>query len=130
MADTPDESLLWNDIIDLKPLKHFAIGRTLFLGDAAHATTPNMGQGACQAIEDAVVLANALAKNDSVEKAYHEFENRRLSRTKAITDTSRRIGQVAQWSNPLLTRVRNGLFRMIPASVNERQLEMLYSVDF
>lgn len=130
LAGTPDDNLLWNDIIDLKPLKRFAYGRTLLLGDAAHATTPNMGQGACQAIEDAVVLADALTKNDSVEKAYREFENRRLARTRTITNTSWRIGQVAQWSNPFLTTLRNRLFRSLPASVNERQLEMLYSVDF
>ncbi|MPR36851.1 FAD-dependent monooxygenase [Salmonirosea aquatica] len=130
LSQTPDENLLWNDIIDLKPLSSFAFGRTLLLGDAAHATTPNMGQGACQAIEDAVVLADTLAKNDSVEEAFREFEKRRLTRTRTITNNSRRIGQVAQWSNPLLATMRNYLFRHMPASANERQLEMLYSVDF
>jgi 2-polyprenyl-6-methoxyphenol hydroxylase-like FAD-dependent oxidoreductase len=130
LAGTPDENLLWNDIIDLKPLKRFAFGRTLLLGDAAHATTPNMGQGACQAIEDAVVLAVELAKHNLPETAFKAFEQRRLPRTSTITTTSWRIGQVAQWSNPLLTTLRNGLFRSLPASVNERQLKMLYSVDF
>jgi 2-polyprenyl-6-methoxyphenol hydroxylase-like FAD-dependent oxidoreductase len=130
LAETPNENLIWNDIIDLKPLKRFAFDRTLLLGDAAHATTPNMGQGACQAIEDAVVLADALARNDSVAAAFQNFERRRLLRTRTITNNSWRIGQVAQWSSPFLTILRNGLFRSLPARVNERQLEMLYSVDF
>ncbi len=130
LAGTPDENLLWNDIIDLKPLKRFAFGRILLLGDAAHATTPNLGQGACQAIEDAAVLADTMAKNVSVETAFRNFEQRRLSRTRTITNTSWRIGQVAQWSNPLLTRTRNYLFRRVPSSLSERQLEMLYTVDF
>lgn len=130
LACTPDENLLWNDIIDLKPLPRYAFGRTLLLGDAAHATTPNMGQGACQAIEDAVVLANELTRHDTSEQAFVAFERRRLARTRYITNTSWRIGQMAQTTNPLLISLRNGLFRRLPARLNERQLETLFRVDF
>src|SRR5690606_20169834 len=49
---TKNEQLIWNDIIDIEPLQHLAFGPILLIGDAGHATTPNMGQGACQAIED------------------------------------------------------------------------------
>ncbi|GAB2576820.1 FAD-dependent monooxygenase [Spirosoma areae] len=130
LAQTPDENLLLNDIIDLKPLSRYAFGRTLLLGDAAHATTPNMGQGACQAIEDAVILADELAKNGSPETAFVAFERRRLQRTHYITNTSWRVGQLAQTTSPLLAALRNGLFRRLPASLNQRQLETLYRVDF
>ncbi|WP_020601615.1 FAD-dependent monooxygenase [Spirosoma spitsbergense] len=130
LAQTPGENLLWNDIIDLKPLSRYAFGRVLLLGDAAHATTPNMGQGACQAIEDAVVLADELARGQLVEEAFAGFERRRLARTHYITTTSRRIGQVAQITNPLFTMLRNGLFRRLPDRINERQLEQLYQVNF
>ena len=54
---TQTGQLIYGEIADLPPLKHFAFGNILLIGDAAHATTPNMGQGACQAIEDAVLLA-------------------------------------------------------------------------
>ena len=57
LENTCDGNLLWNDIIDLKPIEKFAFGNIVLIGDAAHATTPNMGQVACQAIEDAVILA-------------------------------------------------------------------------
>lgn len=130
LARTPDENLLWNDIIDLNPLTHYAFGRTLLLGDAAHATTPNLGQGDCQAIEDAVVLADELVNNDSPATAFAAFERRRLPRTHYITNTSWRLGQVAQAANPLLISLRNSLFRHLPDSVNERQLKTLYAVDF
>lgn len=130
LAHTPDEALLWNDIVDLKPLARYAFGRTLLLGDAAHATTPNMGQGACQAIEDAVVLASVLVRQPTAEQAFTAFEQRRMVRTHYVTNTSWRLGKLAQTTNPLLMALRNGLFRRLPASLNERQLETLYQVDF
>ncbi|WP_421830828.1 FAD-dependent monooxygenase [Larkinella sp.] len=130
ISRTPDGGLLWNDIIDLKPLPRFAFGNVLLLGDAAHATTPNMGQGACQAIEDGVVLADELERSGTVSDAFKRFEQRRLKRTHSIVEKSRRIGQVAQVQHPWLAAVRNGLFRMLPDSMNERQLESLYKVDF
>ncbi|MGV3561433.1 FAD-dependent monooxygenase [Larkinella arboricola] len=130
ISRTKDENLLWNDILDLKPVSRYAFGNVVLLGDAAHATTPNMGQGACQAIEDAVVLADELATSDRVPDAFKRFEQRRLKRTHYIIENSRRIGQVAQWQNTVLATLRNGLFRLLPASVNERQLETLYKVDF
>ncbi len=130
LARTKPENLLWNDILDLKPLAHYAFGPVLLLGDAAHATTPNMGQGACQAIEDAVVLADELRKGGDVEAAFARFEQRRLKRTRHVTETSRRIGQLAQAENALLVSLRNFVFRRLPERVNEKQLETLYRVDF
>lgn len=67
---TNNKQLIWNDIIDLKPQKKFAFDRILLIGDAAHATTPNMGQGACMAIEDAVTLLPLFGKfGDDVNRA-------------------------------------------------------------
>ena len=130
LARTPADGLLWHDIVDLKPLPRYAFWRTLLLGDAAHATTPNMGQGACQAIEDAIVLADELVKNAPPEDAFAAFERRRLHRTHYVTNTSWRIGQMAQTSNPLLATLRNGLLRCLPPRLNDQQLETLYRVDF
>jgi 2-polyprenyl-6-methoxyphenol hydroxylase-like FAD-dependent oxidoreductase len=130
LRHTPGDSLVWNDIIDLKPISCFAFGNIVLIGDAAHATTPNLGQGACQAIEDAVVLADELAAHDTPEAAFAAFECRRLKRAHFIVNNSWQLGKVAQWSNPLLVSVRNALFRMIPESVNERQLKTVLEVDF
>lgn len=130
LKNTPPERLLWNDILDIEPIDRYAFDNIVLTGDAAHATTPNMGQGACQAVEDAVILADALKKNADVKTAFKEYESRRLERTHYIITNSRRIGKAAQLDNSFLIYVRNMLFRSLPASVNERQLKKLYEVDF
>ncbi|TPE44902.1 FAD-dependent monooxygenase [Pontibacter mangrovi] len=130
LASTAPDQLIWNDIADLKPLKHFVFGRVVLLGDAAHATTPNMGQGACQAIEDAVVLAQCLQQEPDLAKALTKYEKRRMPRTAKVIELSRRLGEVAHWRHPLLGRLRNSLFRAMPTFVTQRQMEDLYKVDF
>jgi 2-polyprenyl-6-methoxyphenol hydroxylase-like FAD-dependent oxidoreductase len=123
---TPDHALIRNDIYDIQPLKKFAYGRILFIGDAAHATTPNMGQGACQAIEDAVILANEFKTSSDLEEAFRKFEKKRLKRTSAIISQSRRIGAMAQWSNPIAILLRNWLLKHSPAGLQKKQFEELY----
>lgn len=130
LSKTSDQDLIWNDIIDLKPIPQFAFGRVLLIGDAGHATTPNMGQGACQAIEDAVVLADELSKNTTPEAAFQAFERRRMPRTRYIVKQSFSLGKIAQLQNPFLATVRNTLFRLLPDSLNERQMRKLFEVDF
>ncbi len=124
-----DEDLIWNDIIDLKPIDHYAFENIVLIGDSAHATTPNMGQGACQAIEDAVILADDMDRNISIEAAFKNFEKRRLNRTHYITNTSWKIGKIAQLEHPLLISLRNFAFRKLPSRIQEKQIEKLYEVD-
>lgn len=130
LSRTQDNDLIHNDICDIKPLENFAFGNIVLIGDAAHATTPNMGQGACQAIEDAIVLADELKKNPMPEVAFRAFEQRRVKRTQYVVNNSRVLGRIAQLSHPMLASARNTLFRMLPAAVNERQMRTLYKVDF
>lgn len=130
LRHTKNDQLIWNDIIDVKPLKQFAFGRIVLLGDAAHATTPNMGQGACMAIEDAAILANTLANSPSVEEAFSTFERKRIKRTTTIVKNSWQLGRVAQWRNPLLITFRNILLRLTPPSVAEKQIKFLQDVNF
>jgi 2-polyprenyl-6-methoxyphenol hydroxylase-like FAD-dependent oxidoreductase len=130
LAAAAHHPLLWNDILDLAPLRQFAFGRVVLTGDAAHATTPNMGQGACQAIEDALVLANCFEKFPDGETAFKVFEQKRLARTGEIIRTSRQIGQVAQLENKFLATLRNAAMRWVPESMNEKRLEFLYKPEF
>lgn len=130
LGATPPEQLIWNDIADLKPLRRFAYGRVLLLGDAAHATTPNMGQGACQAIEDAVVLGQCLQQEKNLGLALARYEQRRLARTAKVIRLSRLLGAVSQWQNPLLRSARNAAFRTMPGAVTQSQMEWLYRVGF
>lgn len=126
---TKNEQLIWSDIIDLKPIAQFAFGRVVLLGDAAHATTPNMGQGACMAIEDAATLANGLSKYPSQE-AFKKFESHRIERTTNIVNQSWTFGKIAQLENSLLISMRNSLFRKIPQRTIDKQLKALYEVSF
>lgn len=129
LAGTKPQQIIWNDILDLEPLSRFAFGNTVLIGDAAHATTPNMGQGACMAIEDAAILASCLEKNPDPVQAFQVFEKRRLSRTHKIVNDSHRLGVIAQLENPLLMGLRNSFFRLIPKKATQKQLETLYQVD-
>ncbi|HCS21503.1 MAG TPA: monooxygenase [Bacteroidetes bacterium] len=120
---TPDQAVLWNDIVDLDPIPHYAFGNVLLLGDAAHATTPNMGQGACQAIEDAWFLAQCLLQEKSPEPAFALFEKLRLQRTHNIVNRSRTLGKIAQWENKTACAIRNYLFSRISEKQTIRQME-------
>jgi 2-polyprenyl-6-methoxyphenol hydroxylase-like FAD-dependent oxidoreductase len=130
LEETKDENLLWNDIIDLKPISRYAFNNILLIGDAAHATTPNLGQGACQAIEDAVVISGELSRNNDIKQAFKNFEAKRLERTHYVINTSYSIGKIAQIENKFLASARNFIFRRTPSSVNEKQLRKLYDVRF
>ncbi len=127
---TEPGKILWNDIIDFSPVEKFAFGRVLLLGDAAHATTPNMGQGACQAIEDAAVLGKMMAKISDPKAAFRDFEQVRLKRTSFIVNRSWQLGKIAQLNNPILATLRNSILRLMPESMNERQVKTLLEVEF
>jgi len=130
LDNTSDDKLLLNDIFDFRPVNNYAFGQIVLIGDAAHATTPNMGQGACQAIEDAVILADEISNSENIEDAFKKFEARRLKRTHFIVNGSWRLGKLAQSSNPLFTIFRNLSLRLMPGAMKENQIKKLYNVDF
>jgi 2-polyprenyl-6-methoxyphenol hydroxylase-like FAD-dependent oxidoreductase len=120
---TSEADILHNDILDLPPMTQWSKGRVTIMGDAAHAMTPNMGQGACQAIEDAKVLADCLAKEaDDPVKALQTYEQKRIERTTAIVNRSLLIGKIGQVSNPLFVVLRNQLLKRTPESATLKQL--------
>jgi FAD-dependent urate hydroxylase len=127
---TKENDIIHNDIIDIAPIKQFAFGRVLLTGDAAHATTPNMGQGAGQAIEDAIYLASCLSKCSTVEDAFMLFEKLRVKRTAKIITMSRRIGQVAQSRNPFIIKIRDYMMRRQTAASQSNRLRFLYDISF
>lgn len=130
IAGTPAANILRNDIVDLPILPRWTEGRVTLLGDAAHAMTPNMGQGACQAIEDAVILADHLAKGRAdVPAALRAYEAARRDRVIGIVRQSERMGQVGQWENGLARGMRDLIFRSLPSSMMARSFDALYGVE-
>jgi 2-polyprenyl-6-methoxyphenol hydroxylase-like FAD-dependent oxidoreductase len=125
---TPPNALIWNDIIDLEPITSYTHGRVVLTGDAAHATTPNMGQGACQALEGTAVLIAQLAKLP-LHKALEAYNAQRVPRAISIVKRSWQLGKLAQLSNPLAVGLRNALFPLIPQSVNKKQLKELMDIE-
>ncbi len=95
----------------------FAVGRVALLGDAAHAVTPNLGQGACLALEDAVILAAELAKGEPVERALAGYDAVRRPRAERISKLSERMSRLAQVGNPAIAAMRGVLMAMTPSKV-------------
>jgi 2-polyprenyl-6-methoxyphenol hydroxylase-like FAD-dependent oxidoreductase len=75
-------------------------GRILLIGDAAHATTPHLGQGSAQAVEDAVVLGELLAREAPLPQLFEEFMQRRFERCRFIVESSLQLGDWEQTPVP------------------------------
>lgn len=100
--------LLQHDVYDLAlPLPPFAAGHVALLGDAAHAMTPNLGRGACSAIEDAGALARHLDSASSVTAALAAYDAERRPATTRLVRTSRRVGQLGQVRGPVAGALRD-----------------------
>jgi 2-polyprenyl-6-methoxyphenol hydroxylase-like FAD-dependent oxidoreductase len=99
----------------------------LLLGDAAHATTPNLGQGGCQAVEDAWTLAQLLRRQPDPALAFPEFTRLRRPKVDDVVRTSWMLGQVSN-AGGWLAPARNALLRATPAAVAQRQLDRLLRI--
>jgi 2-polyprenyl-6-methoxyphenol hydroxylase-like FAD-dependent oxidoreductase len=128
IAATQDD-ILRNDIVDRKPIKSWGRGRVTLLGDAAHPTTPNLGQGACQAIEDAVTLAHCFARSSSPEASLRAYEDMRIRRTTTITNQSLRVGISGQLQNPLACTLRDAIVRLTPSAISLKFMESILHDD-
>ncbi|MFJ2865249.1 FAD-dependent monooxygenase [Kitasatospora sp. NPDC087314] len=108
LALADPERILRHDVWDLAdPLPAYHHGRVALLGDAAHAMSPFQGQGACQAIEDAVVLASPLSPGDDPATTLPGYTAARLPRTTAIVTGSRRIGALVAVRSPAAALLRD-----------------------
>ena len=126
LVDRADEgAILRNDLYDRPVLKAWGRGRVTLLGDAAHPMTPNLGQGACQALEDAAWLARSLEGSGPVDAALRRYEAVRAPRANQFVVRSRRIGQVGQWESGAAVAVRDWLARNVFPRLQKQQFEFI-----
>lgn len=130
IAAAEEQQLIRTDMYDLRPLPAWHRGRVALLGDAAHATTPNLGQGGAQAIEDAYVLAEFLAQHAEPAAAFAAYQQLRQAKATMIVNRSWQMGKLAHLKNPLGRAARNALMRGMPASLGQRQFDALFALNY
>jgi len=128
ISRTDTSKIFKDEIQDLEPISSWVQENICLVGDAAHATTPNMGQGACQAIEDAYVLSHCL-DNYPINVAFSRYEQLRMKKAKTVVSLSWRLGKISQLQNPTLIAIRNFSIKLIPSIFNRIQLDKIYKLE-
>jgi 2-polyprenyl-6-methoxyphenol hydroxylase-like FAD-dependent oxidoreductase len=126
IQNTPEEKIIRNDISDLKRLEKWCSGNIILAGDAAHATTPNMGQGACQGIEDAYYLAGFLEECEDISSSLRAFEVFRRPKVDYVVNNSWRFGKMAH--HTVGRGVMKLIMKLTPDAVIRKQMSSLYAL--
>lgn len=121
------EDIIKNSLSDRVPKKGWTKGNFTLIGDAAHPTTPNLGQGGCIAIEGAYLLAQCINKYGLTSKAYSLYEKYHYPRSTEIVKESLKLGKIGQLTNPVLIALRNFFFKAIPSSVAMKIMSKYFS---
>jgi 2-polyprenyl-6-methoxyphenol hydroxylase-like FAD-dependent oxidoreductase len=126
ISNTPTMKILRHDLSDIKRLDSWHQNQICLLGDAAHATTPNMGQGAGQGIEDAYYFSHIWAKNPSNDLAFPNFEAARRKKVDYVVNNSWLFGKIAH--HPIGRRAMPLIMKLTPETVLKKQMEDLYTL--
>ncbi len=128
ISATQKDQIITSEIFDLKPIEKWQSENVCLIGDAAHATTPNLGQGACQAIEDAYVIGQLLDKGISIENTFQKYETIRKKKAHTIVNTSWTLGKLAHIENSLGVSIRNFVIKNMPKSAGKKQMDMIFNL--
>ena len=129
VRSTPEGVLEGIPIEHRRPLRRWVAGRVALLGDAAHAMTPDISQGAAQALEDAVVLAASLSERGEPEAGLRLYEQRRRRRANALVRQAWGFGRLARTRTPVTCRLRDWSMRATPNGVQRAQQARIVSVE-
>ncbi len=122
---TPQAAVIRNDIYDRRPARTWGRGRVALIGDSIHPMTPDLAQGACQAILDATTLAGCLAASRGTLAAIRDYQHRRWRNAAVATLMARNMGTMGQWEKHTACSARNTLMRSIPLSLQLRQFDLV-----
>jgi 2-polyprenyl-6-methoxyphenol hydroxylase-like FAD-dependent oxidoreductase len=121
---TDENTIITNNIYDRSPKRTWIKGRVVLIGDAAHPMTPNLGQGACLTLEDAVVLGNCLVKEpDNISNALTRYESERINRASFVVKASWQFGKMAQVENPIVCWCRNLVIKLTPSILQQKHFD-------
>ncbi|WAH36532.1 FAD-dependent monooxygenase [Alicyclobacillus dauci] len=110
--------VLQHPVQDFAPGAPLVLGRIAFVGDAGHAITPNLGLGACLALEDAVTFMSVLRQARTYDTAFQHYARSRRHRVALIARATRLLGDVTQLENAALNWVRNKAIRCTPTTIS------------
>ena len=116
------DDLRVDELFDRDPIPFWGRGPVTLLGDAAHPVLPHTGQGAAQAMVDAVALGGALRAGSDLDPALRAYENERRQKTAVLVAQGRRTARVMRMTNPVGCALRELAVRMIPVAPLTRLL--------
>jgi len=122
LAATDPDGVLRNDLYDRSPARRWSAGPVVLVGDAAHPMRPHLGQGGCQALEDAAVLGAFLDLSPDLPLAFAAFESFRRRRVRAIAGEARLIGRVVNLRPAVLSALATRATVVLPEFVVTRHL--------
>jgi 2-polyprenyl-6-methoxyphenol hydroxylase-like FAD-dependent oxidoreductase len=111
------DDMRFDALVDRDPIPSWGTGVVTLLGDAAHPVLPQTGQGAAQALVDAVALGRALRREANVARALRAYERERLGPTARLLGQGRRTASVMRTTNPVACWIRDVVVRLVPVSV-------------
>lgn len=129
ISATPAEEILQVDAQDRPFISRWGKGAVTLLGDAAHPMLTSLGQGACMAIEDAVVLGRVFAAASDVERALRRYEDLRRERTRQIVRLSSVMSAIEQAEHPVTAAMRDTFFRMRSAKSLWEQTRPIFTFE-
>ena len=129
VESTEEPAIVRNDVCDRPPTERWGGGRVTLLGDAAHAMTFAVGQGAAQALEDAVTLGSALAAGGDVEAGLRTYEQKRIKRAAHFQSMAWRLARMGLARNPLKIATRNAFMRLTSRTGKRLQVRDLRVPD-
>lgn len=129
VAGTDAAAMLQTDVYDRSPISQWVFGRLALLGDAAHPAQPTLGQGACQAMEDAATLAAAMSGAQETVDALRAYQQHRMKRANGFVAEARRMGDIGLWRSAAACWLRERMMGAMPGGMRRRQLAKMFAFE-
>ncbi|MEZ4970383.1 MAG: FAD-dependent monooxygenase [Flavobacteriaceae bacterium] len=128
IQNTSINKIIRGDLSDLEWMDKWHANTICLIGDAAHAMTPDLGQGGAQAIEDAFYLSNLIHQSNSLDTAFNYFYNLRKTKVKKLVEQSRFTSKMAITYQPL-EMFRNFILKYTPEKIIQKQMLETYAIN-